>query len=155
VSITLWWHDVGPAGNHIVYVWAQDTINRWTQSADQRIRVVAGAPTPTPVPSMPNLVGGWGGRPNPAESFIFTITSQQGNNLQGTLTFRPAQGAPLTGPLFDSTIQGNNVTIHAQLGSETYNFMLTLSADGRHMTGSWSTARTGLLQPINFDRLVG
>jgi len=45
------------------------------------------------------------------------------------------------------------VTIHAQLGSETYNFILTLSADGQLMSGNWSTMRTGLLQPITFDRL--
>lgn len=153
VSTALWWRNVEPAGNHTAYVWAQDTTGGWAQSPDQRIRVVAVSPTPTPVPPTPNLVGGWGGRPIPAESFIVTITSQQGNNLQGTLTFRPAQGAAVTGPLFNSTIQGNNVTIHAQLGSETYNFILTLSADGQHMSGSWSTMHTGLLQPITFDRL--
>lgn len=146
VSTSLWWRNVGPAGNHTAYVWAQDTTNRWAQSPDQRIRVAE-------VPPTPNLVGGWGGRPNPTESFVIMITSQQGNNLQGTLTFRPAQGAAVTGPLFNSTIQGNNVTIHAQLGSETYNFILTLSADGRRMSGNWSTTRTGLLQPITFDRL--
>jgi hypothetical protein len=153
-SMTFWWRDVGPAGNHIVYVWAQDTRNRWTQSPEQRIRVVATAPTPTPpVPPTLNLVGGWGGRPNPAESFVVTITSQQGNNLQGTLTFRPAQGSPLTGPLFNSTLQGSSVTISAQLGADTYNFILTLSADGRRLSGNWSTTRTGLLQPITLDRL--
>jgi len=161
VSTDLWWRNVGPVGSHFAHVWAQDTTGRWAQSPDQGIQVVTVPPTPipvptsTPVPPTPNLVGRWGGRPDPSESFIIIITGQQGNALQGTLTVQPAQGSPVTGMLFNSTIQGNTVTIHAQLGSETYNFMLTLSADGRHMTGSWSTARTGLLQPINFDRLVG
>jgi hypothetical protein len=153
VSTDLWWPSVGPAGSHLVHVWAQNIIGRQAQSPDQLIKVVAVPPQPTPVPPTPNLVGGWGGRPNPAESFIITITSQQGNNLQGTLTFRPAQGSPVTGPPFNSTIQGTSVTINAQLGSDTYNFILALSADGQHLSGSWSTARTGLLQPITFDRL--
>jgi len=111
-------------------------------------------PTSTPLPPAPNLVGHWGGRPSPTESFIIIITGQPGNALQGTLTVQPEQGSSVTGMLFDSTIQGNNVTIHARIGSETYNFILTLSADRQHLTGHWSTARTGLLQPITFDRLA-
>jgi hypothetical protein len=159
VSTDLWWRNVGPAGTHFAHVWAQDTTGRQAQSPDQGIQVVTVPPTPTPVPpptptpSTPSLVGRWGAD-SQGHRFILIITGQQGNNLQGTLQVTPPGGAPVTGMLVNSTIQGNNVTVHVQIGSAFHSFKLTLSADGRQLNGSWSDPNTGTLYPIAFGRLL-
>ncbi len=158
-SVDLWWRNV-TEGNHAAHVWAVDTQNNQAQTPDQGIQVVPAPPPPpppptaTPVPPAPSLVGSWGGRPDPSQSFIIIITGQDGPNLQGTFTIRSEDGQSVTGMLVNSTIQDNNVTIHAQVGSEMYNFMLTLSANGRQLNGSWSMSRMGMLQPITFERLL-
>jgi hypothetical protein len=98
-------------------------------------------------------VGRWGAD-SQGHRFILIITGQQGNNLQGTLQVTPPGGAPVTGMLVNSTIQGNNVTVHVQIGSAFHSFKLTLSADGRQLNGSWSDPNTGTLYPIAFGRLL-
>jgi hypothetical protein len=106
------------------------------------------------VPPVPEVVGRWGARPNPSESFLVIVTGQQGTTLQGTLTVQPEGGQSVTGMLVNSAIQGNTVILHAQIGSVLYNFTLTRSGDGRYLIGSWSTSNMGLLQPITFERLL-
>jgi polar amino acid transport system substrate-binding protein len=113
-------------------------------------------PTDTPVPP-PSAVGRWGADAGEGTSFTLMITNQDGGTLDGTLTVWPGEEV---GYFSNSTIQDHNVTIHADIvipgGSPlTYNFMLTLSGDGQHMSGQWSRSDMGMLQPITFDRLLG
>ncbi|MBC8445719.1 MAG: transporter substrate-binding domain-containing protein [Chloroflexi bacterium] len=113
-------------------------------------------PTDTPVPP-PSAVGRWGADAGEGTSFTLMITNQDGGTLDGTLTVWPDEEV---GYFSNSTIQDYSVTIHADIlvpgGSPlTYNFMLTLSGDGQHMSGQWSRSDMGMLQPITFDRLLG
>jgi len=158
-SVDLRWRNVS-AGNHTAHVWAVDTQNNQAQTLDQGIQVVPTPPTPvppptaTPEPPTPEMVGRWGAQPNPGESFMIIITGQDGHNLQGTLTVRSGDGQSVTGTLVNSTIRHGDVTLHAQIGSVMYNFMLTRTDDGQQLIGSWSTSQMGLLQPITFERLL-
>ncbi|MBU0491945.1 MAG: hypothetical protein KKB13_08860 [Chloroflexi bacterium] len=112
-------------------------------------------PTPTPQPG-PTLVGHWGAQAGDGDSFLFIITDQHASGrLKGTLIIQSAGGQPVTDQFTqDSMVAGNQVTIHAQIGSVMYNFMLTLAGDDQTMDGNWSTSQTGLLQPITFQRLL-
>lgn len=158
-SVNLHWRNVSD-GDHMAHVWAVDTQNNQAQTPNQSIRVVPAPPTPvppptaTPAPPAPEVVGRWGAQPNPNESFLIIVTGQSGHNLQGTLTIRPKDGQSVTGTLVNSTFRHNDVTIHAQIGSEMYNFKLTPTGNGQRLIGSWSTSRMGLLQPITFGRLL-
>ena len=145
------------AGGFFFYVRAHDVAGQYGQSGQISGYIEPPSPpTPTP-PSAPSVMGNWGAQPEGGnEGFVIIVTDQHASGrLKGTFTIRPAQGQEVTAQLsHDSKIQDHNVTIHAQVGSVTYNFMLALSGDGQSMAGNWSTSQTGLLQPITFNRLL-
>jgi len=139
VSVDLWWRGVGPAGNHNVYVKARDTTDQRTDSPTQIIQVQSGPPPP------PNVMGKWEG-----SQFRLRITEQRANGkLKGTLRVEELKRQAI----HKSHIQDRNVTVHATVHGTDYNFMLTLSADGQHLVGHWSTTQTGLLVPITLNKV--
>jgi hypothetical protein len=142
-------------GTYLFFAYAYDVLGQRGQSAQITVYVDQPvAPTATPVPSGPSVQGNWGAEAGNGDQFLFVITGRQGNALQGTLTLTPPDSGAMTVPIFDSTIEGNNVTLHAMVGSVRYNFTLHLSSDGRTMSGTWVIANMGIPQPITFNRLL-
>ncbi|MBU0492772.1 MAG: hypothetical protein KKA73_02940 [Chloroflexi bacterium] len=149
VGVDLAWHNV-PQGGHTAYVQARDSTGL-TNAPDYHDFQVVARPTPPPPPTQPagpSAMGKWGAQSGD-QRFLLIVTNQQGNTLQGTI-----QIAGQTVPISNSTIQGNQVEIHAQVGSVIYNFF-GLALTETSMSGQWSTSLAGIPQPITFNRLLG
>ena len=151
------WAPPAGAGTYILLAYAYDVLGQRGQSAQITVYIDQPVqPTATTAPA-PSVVGRWGADAGDGTSFILMVTSQDGAKLHGTFTLLPDDES---GSFHKSKIHGNSVTIHADIlmpGGDpiTYNFELTLSGDGQHMSGQWSRSDMGMLQPITFDRLLG
>ena len=143
------------AGVFFFYVRAHDTAGQYGQSAQITGYIDPPSP-PTPEPTHA-IIGNWGAQTEDGgDAFVLSITDKHASGrLKGTLTIRPAQGQPQTAEFsHDSKIEEHHATIHAQEGTVTYTFTLTLSSDKQRLTGQWSTSEGAPQQLITFNRLL-
>ncbi|MBU1746736.1 MAG: hypothetical protein KKA73_03535 [Chloroflexi bacterium] len=121
----------------------------------------AAEPSPTPeelllgAPPPDVMAGNWAGQADNGAAFLFVITHEGGKGkLTGTFTYTPAGEPDITVPIVQGRIEGRDVTLSAQVGSVMYNFVLRLGEHRSALTGTWTTADTGIPQPITFNKLA-